>query len=352
MPPTSSTRHKRARRYRHTDDQISSQLPVDLPFPYLKPFDLFSPKLQKLKDSLRTARKNMHDLEIQDADTRHQLAEDLDSLFPGSEPSLHQHNELAMSHHQWYRDLRNIYRQRIRKLEIDIAKESNYANWRKWSSAEFLLRWQSGNMNYSIFKNPEATSLVRTAFELEVGLELPEEKVIALVSAQVAAGWYSTPLESVDWLPRKTTRDYVDRDWPGDDESTRSVYVSGHSLRNTFIPENKQIQCVDKATTLREKSPSAWKRRLTQAARDEQAVRTVYKTEHPGWQRFDPTPSYDQIPRSNRPWAEKYPLKEYSDGEIEDIIQKANSPEKPMKWVNMIAGRTSTRMVIADEYVE
>ncbi|KAL2069231.1 hypothetical protein VTL71DRAFT_15569 [Oculimacula yallundae] len=342
-------------RNRQANTQPVKYLPIDLPPAIHTSLDFFPPKLQTLKDNLKATRQNMHDLEIQDAEIRHQLAQAWDSLPHSRGPYHDRHKELATSHREWYHDLRSLYRQRIQNLEKEIAKETNYTTWRSWSQIELLLRWKSGQMDYSIFKDSTASQLVRASFELEAGLELPDEKVIKLVSAQVAAGWYKTPIESRDWLPRKPELGYVDRDFPGEDGvSTGSVYVEGYKLRNTFVPGSEFVDPREEARFHASRKGDHWI--YERGAKPDEWYRfnerPVYTTDGENGKEFYEEPSNTKTPHSKRPWADRYPRKSYSEIELENLATKANTPVKPKKWVNITAGRISTRRIIAEEYVD
>ncbi|KAG4438012.1 hypothetical protein IFR05_006513 [Cadophora sp. M221] len=324
----------------------------------LSRFDFFSPKLKNLKENLKAAREAIHDLDIQAANNQHQLYLEWDSLSHGPEIAKDRHNELAMEYREWYRDLKDMHNQRIRKLELEILTESDYSNWSTWTPIELLLRWKSGNMDYSVFKYPEATAQVQAAFELEAGLKLPDQMTIALVSAQVAAGWYKTPTESFDWISREPEPDYFDRDFP-DDSSLRSVYVPGHSLQNTFVSGNnpnlnKNFKPLGKVEDRGERRPYIYKRKTEQLDWDERSDSEMYRDERraSAEEFIDEPPSYIATPKHKRSWVHNYPRQEYSDGELEDLAAKAKASQKQKKLVPMIAGRTSSRMILAEEYVD
>ncbi|KAH9224881.1 hypothetical protein DL95DRAFT_452612 [Leptodontidium sp. 2 PMI_412] len=325
----------------------------------LSRFDFFSPRLKNLKENLKAARDAIHDLDIQAANNQHQLYLEWDLLSDGPEIAKDRHNELAIEHREWHRDLKGMHKQRIHELELEIKKESDYSNWSSWTPIELLLRWKSGNMDYSIFKYPEATAQVHAAFELEAGLKVPDQRTIALVSAQVAAGWYKTPTESLDWISREPEPGYVDEDFPADDSSLRSVYVPGYSLQNTFglgnnPISNKYFNPLGRTEVRREKRPYIYKPKDEKFEWDEGSGSEMYGEEggHSVEEFDDEPPSYVAIPKRKRSWAHNYPRQEYSDGELEELAAKANAPEKRKKLVPMIAGRTSSRMILAEEYVD
>lgn len=261
-------------------------------------------------------------------------------------------------------------------------------------------------MDYSVFKDREAVLLVRDAFELEAGLEVPDVQLIALVSAQVAAGWYKTPTESTDWISRDNEPDFVDRDFPDDNASARSFYVSGYGLQNTFASGSKTLKSSGRDVPQRESRPSVsklqatpepeqlnlnegsgsedyrgekpkhqvlndtpgktrsrtesrpyiYKPRATPESEDldfdEGSGSEIYRAEQLSRQQLDDDSSHIEVQERNRSWPTNYPRQDYSDSELQDIVAKACAPAKPKKLVPMIAGRPNTRMVLAEEYVD
>ncbi|KAK0110020.1 hypothetical protein ONS95_002681 [Cadophora gregata] len=350
-------------------------------------------RLNSLQQRLKAARKANYELTLQVANIEHQLYTEWDSLSFGSESARNRHTELAMEQKEWYRELRNVHKQRIQHLEMEIQKESDYMNWRDWSPVELLIRWKSGNMDYSIFKDHEATYRVQNAFKLEAGLKPPRLKVIALVSTQVAAGWYKVPTQSIDWENRIPIPGYVDKDFSEDGRHDTNLHAIQHEPRDEFVMRGNSIQMDGQYRTgpqrnlVRKFDGNVEPRPSSRESRYKEKVDDWHWEMEPGTESFirmedqelqnrnqgyidagsrqrtrlgvdldlqlddESFPIPDDHSHSRPSWANNYPNYEYSQEVLDDITAKAYAPEKPKKIVPMIAGRPFSRPIVAREYV-
>jgi len=265
-------------------------------------------------------------------------------------------------------------------------------NWRKWSPVELLIRWKSGNMDYSIFKNHEATCRVQEAFRLEAGLKPPKLKMNAMVSAQVAAGWYKSPTESIDWQERTPLPDYVDEEFDQDEQCATSACMPTYGLQNGLYGGGKPGKISGGVQAVQETRWSTSKPKIEQFGWDDpQSSTQVYKQKVESWNwevrynsdsfsdiedQDDCGPDYTHIKphqstdmdlnhgldnddffiagnqsQTGPSWKNNHPDYHYSQEELEEIVAKAYAPEKPKKFVPMIAGRPLSKPILADEYV-
>ncbi|KAH7409528.1 hypothetical protein BKA64DRAFT_639818 [Cadophora sp. MPI-SDFR-AT-0126] len=381
---------------RNAQEAQSAPMQV-FPIMNLSRFDLQSTKLHSLQERLKAFRQSNYELTLEAADIEHQLYMEWDSLSLGSKAARDRHNEIALEHKEWYRELRDMHKQRIHKLEKEIQQESDFMNWREWSPIELLIRWKSGNMDYSIFKEHEATYRVQDAFRLEAGLQPPKLKLIAMVSAQVAAGWYKVPTESIDWENRIPVPGFVDENFAENDKfdantCTTACYpqydisLRGKSKQTGLEGEYRQdtlriipmgnVEQRDWDESQQSTHESTYKKKVDNwnwdvrpssgsfIAIEEQPnfgddfirIKPHQSTELDLDLNFDIEDDGSSITgnhlQAGPSWVHNYPSYKYSQEELEDIAAKAYAPEKPKKVVPMIAGRPFSKPIVAHEYMQ
>ena len=247
-------------------------------------------------------------------------------------------------------------------------------------------------MNYSIFKDHEATYRVQEAFRLEAGLESPKLKMIAMVSAQVAAGWYKSPTESIDWQERTLLPGYVDEELDQDEQCVTSSSLPTYGRDDGFALTGKSEKIYGGVQAVQDTPWSIPRPNVEQIGWDgPQSSTQDYKQKVESWNRevrFN-NDSFNEIevqdhgghdyirikPRRSSDmdldhgldgddlsvtgnhsqagpsWIDNYPDYHYNQEELEDVAAKAYAPDKPRKLVPMIAGRPLSKPILADEYV-
>ncbi|PVH89058.1 hypothetical protein DL98DRAFT_524674 [Cadophora sp. DSE1049] len=393
MAPARSNSTPRKRLNRFSNAQEVRYAPIQLfPVMNLSRFDPESTKLNAFQECLKAARQASYELTLQAANIEHQLYTEWDLLSLGSEAARGRHIEIAMEHKEWYRELRDMHKQRIQQLEMEIQQESDYMNWRDWSPVELLIRWKSGNMDYSIFKEHEATYCVQDAFRLEAGLRPPKLKLIAMVSAQVAAGWYKAPTESIDWEERTAVPGYGDEDFSQDERLDTTLCAAEYNPQNEFtfrgkpkqtlrqygpgletlqpIPMRKPENCnwIESQQSTQE---SLYKQKVDNWNWDIRSSSETYidvEEQHNGIEGYihidDHRSSSENLnydlhndelsiagnhSQAGPSWADNYPSYEYSQAELDEIAAKAFAPKKLKKIVPMIAGRPFSKPIVAHE---
>jgi hypothetical protein len=82
------------------------------------------------------------------------------------------------------------------------------ANWKEWPQAELIRQWETGDFDYEHFKDTDNALVLRYAYKACMPNAEPRSvSRIMRVSAQVAAGWYKTPLEAPHCNPPRDKSD-------------------------------------------------------------------------------------------------------------------------------------------------
>ncbi|KAE9380404.1 hypothetical protein N431DRAFT_522491 [Stipitochalara longipes BDJ] len=116
--------------------------------------------------------------------------------------------------------------ERIEK-ELNAKVSEERASWKEWPQAELIRRWEIGDFNYEHFKDTENALILRHAYKACVPDAEPRSvSRIMRVSAQVAAGWYKTPLEAPHCNPPREMAEIV---------SPKATPVKAAAVRRTPV---------------------------------------------------------------------------------------------------------------------
>lgn len=216
--------------------------------------------------------------------------------------------------------------------------------------------------------------------------------MIAMVSAQVAAGWYKSPTESIDWQERTPLPGYVDEELDQDEQCATSACLltcgrdDGLALRGKSENLYGGVQAVQdtpwsiprpnvehfgwdgpqSSTQDYKQKVESWNWEVRSNCDSFNAIEVqdhggqgcIHIQPHQATEMdldhgldgddFSVTGNHSQAGPS---WVDNYPDYHYSQEELDDIAAKAYAPDKPRKIVPMIAGRPLSKPILADEYV-
>jgi hypothetical protein len=154
------------------------------------------------------------------------------------------------------------------------------ANWKEWPQAELIRRWETGDFDYEHFKDTDNALVLRYAYKACMPNAEPRSvSRIMRVSAQVAAGWYKTPLEAPHCNPPRDKSDEASpkatplKKTPAKETATKTATAKTAKTAPPKTPPAKDPST--KITPAKTSKPKTTPAQETNVARGTEAVKSL-----------------------------------------------------------------------------